>query len=125
MNAVHIIALLAVCQFIMFGVLVGQARTKFGVKAPAVTGHEQFERVFRVQMNTLEQLVCFLPALLIAASYWPQMYVAGIGAVYLLGRWMYWRSYVKTPSTRGLGFVLTLLPTSVLIVAGLVGAVIR
>ena len=70
MNYVHIVALLAILQFIIFGILVGRARAKYGVKAPAMTGNEQFERVVRVQMNTLEQLVCFLPALLMAAAYW-------------------------------------------------------
>jgi glutathione S-transferase len=125
MNIVHIVALLAVCQFIMFGLMVGQAREKFGVKAPAITGHEEFERVFRVQMNTLEQLICFLPALLIAAAYWPQIYVAAAGVVYLIGRFVYARSYVKNPSTRGLGFMLTFFPTVVLILAGLAGAVLR
>ena len=125
MNYVHIIALLAVAQFIVYCMLVGQARGKYGIKAPAMTGNEHFERAVRVQMNTLEQLVCFLPALLIAAAYWPQTYVAGAGAVYLVGRTLYRQAYVSNPAKRGLGFLLTFLPTALLVLAGLVGAVTR
>ena len=119
---VHIVALLAIVQFIIFSMLVGAARGKYGIKAPAMTGNEHFERAVRVQMNTLEQLVCFLPALLIAASYWPQTYVAGTGVVYLVGRTLYRQAYVTNPGKRALGFVLTFLPTVVLVLAGLAGA---
>ena len=119
---VHIVALLAIVQFIIFSMLVGAARGKYGIKAPAMTGNEHFERAVRVQMNTLEQLVCFLPALLIAAVYWSQTYVAGAGVVYLVGRTLYRQAYVANPAKRGLGFVLTFLPTVVLVLAGLLGA---
>lgn len=125
MNYVNLIALLAIIQFIVFGMLVGQARGKYGIKAPAMTGNEHFERAVRVQMNTLEQLVCFVPALLIAAVYWPEAYVAAAGVVYLVGRTLYRQAYVADPAKRGLGFLLTFLPTALLILAGLVGALIR
>ena len=125
MNYVHTIALLAIAQFIVFSMLVGAARGKYGIKAPAMTGNEHFERAVRVQMNTLEQLVCFVPALLIAAMYWPQAYVAGAGVVYLVGRVLYRQAYVADPAKRGLGFASTFLPTTVLLAAGLVGAVMR
>ena len=124
MNYVHIVALLAIVQFIVFSMLVGAARGKYGIKAPAMTGNEHFERAVRVQMNTLEQLVCFVPALLIAAVYWPQPYVAGAGVVYLVGRTLYRQAYVTDPGKRGLGFLLTFLPTTLLVLAGLVGAVL-
>ncbi len=125
MNYLHIVAILAVAQFFFFGVLVGRARGKYGVKAPAVSGAEGFDRAFRVQMNTLEQLVAFLPALFIAGLHWPNGWLAAIGAVYLIGRLVYWRSYVADPSRRGLGFVLTVLPTFALLGAGLVGALMH
>ena len=125
MNYVHIVALLAIIQFIIFGIFVGQARGKYGIKAPAMTGNEHFERAARVHMNTLEQLVCFLPALLVAAVYWPQTYVAAMGVVYLVGRTLYRQAYVADPAKRGLGFLLTFLPTTLLVLAGLVGAVMR
>jgi glutathione S-transferase len=123
MNYVDLVALLAVAQLVFFSVLVGRARGRYGVKAPAVTGHELFERAYRVQMNTLELLVAFLPALFIAARYWPQEYVAIIGAVYLLGRLVYWRSYTRAPASRGLGFILSILPVLALLLAALVGVV--
>ena len=71
MNWVDAVAIVAILQYLMFGSLVGQARGKFGVKAPAVSGNENFERIYRVQMNTLELLVVFLPALYASARYWP------------------------------------------------------
>ena len=125
MNYVYIVALLAVVQMIVFGILVGAARGKYGVAAPAMTGNEHFERAVRVHMNTLEQLICFLPALLIAAVYWPPVYVAAVGSVYLLGRVLFRQAYVADPAKRGLGFMLTFFPTTLLALAGLVGAVMR
>lgn len=123
MNYVDLVALLAVAQLLFFAVLVGAARGRYGVKAPAVSGHELFERAYRVQMNTLELMVAFLPALFIAAKYWPPPYVAGVGAVYLIGRIIYWRSYLATPTSRSLGFALSMLPIMALVIGGVVGVV--
>ena len=122
MDYVPLVAVLAIIQFMIFGILVGRAREKYGVKAPAISGNEHFERVFRVQMNTLEQLVCFLPALFLASAYWPQPSVAAAGVVYLVGRELYRRAYVADPATRSMGFLLTVLPTFVLLIASLAGA---
>ena len=123
MNYVHIVAVLAILQFFLFGALVGRARKQYAVKAPATSGHELFERAFRVQMNTLEQLVAFLPALLIAAVYWPNPIIAGIGAVYLVGRFIYRQQYVTDPAKRAAGFLLTVLPTFMLLGGCLIGAI--
>jgi len=109
----------------LFGILVGRARAKYGVKAPAVNGNENFERAFRVQMNTLEQLVAFLPALFIAGQYWSKALVAAIGLIYLIGRFVYWRSYLADPSKRKTGFLLTVIPTFILLASGLIGALIH
>jgi uncharacterized membrane protein YecN with MAPEG domain len=122
---IHIVATLAIIQFFIFGILVGRARAKYGIKAPAISGNEGFERAFRVQMNTLEQLAGFLPALFIAAQYWPPMAVAAIGVVYLLGRIVYRRSYLNDPTKRQLGFLMTVVPTFILLGASLIGAVLR
>lgn len=123
MNYVHLVAVLAVAQFFIFGAMVGRARGLYDVKAPATSGHEMFERAFRVHMNTLEQLIGFLPALLIAGMYWPNAVIAAIGAVYLVGRILYRQSYVKDPAGRGLGFLLSVLPTFTLLAAAGVGAI--
>ena len=123
MSIVHIVAVLAIMQFILFGLLVGKAREQHGVKAPAVHGNEEFERVYRVQMNTLEQLICFLPALFMASAYWSPTLMALIGCVYLAGRFIYSNAYVADPNKRGLGFALTILPTVILLAAALLGAI--
>ena len=123
MNYVDLVAVFAVIQFIFFGILVGRARGQYGVAAPAVTGHEMFERAYRVQMNTLELLVALLPSLYIAASYWPQYYVAVAGLIYLVGRIIYWRSYTANPASRALGFGLSMLPILALLIASLVGII--
>ena len=125
MHYIHLVAALAVLQFFFFGIMVGRARARFGVKAPATTGNEHFERAFRVQMNTLEQLTGFLPALYIAGQFWPPTYVAAVGIVYLVGRFVYWRSYIADPTSRSLGFLLTVSPTFLLLTAGVAGAVLR
>lgn len=123
MNYVDLVAVLAVVQLVFFAVLVGRARGRYGVAAPAVSGHEMFERAYRVQMNTLELMVALLPALFVAAKYWPQAYVAGAGAIYLVGRLLYWRGYTAAPSSRGIGFALSMLPILALLIAALVGIV--
>ena len=125
MHYVELVALLAVVQYLFFGAMVGRARGRYGVKAPAVSGHEGFERAYRVQMNTLELMVALLPALFVAARFWPAAWVAGIGAVYLVGRFIYWRAYVGNPSSRGLGFGLSMLPVLVLLLMALAGAFLR
>jgi uncharacterized membrane protein YecN with MAPEG domain len=122
---VELITVLAVLQFIYFGMLVGRARERFGVKAPAITGNEIFERYFRVQMNTLELLVALLPALWIATVYVAAYWVALLGVVYLIGRFVYLRAYIAEPSKRSLGFSLSSLPILALLLIDLIGAVIR
>ncbi|MCV2360727.1 MAPEG family protein [Paucibacter sp. TC2R-5] len=124
MNAVIFVSLLAVAQYMSLTALVGRARSAYGIKAPAITGHEQFERYYRVQMNTLELLVAYLPALWLAAQFWSPNGMAAIGAVYLLGRTLYARSYIREPDSRGLGFLLSLIPIVVLLVAGLIGVML-
>ena len=125
MHYVEIVTALVVLQYLYFIVLVGRARGRYGVKAPAVAGHEGFERAYCVQMNTLELMVALLPSMLIAARFWPAEWVAGIGAVYLIGRFIYWRAYVGNPSSRGLGFGLSMLPVLVLLLMALAGAFLR
>jgi uncharacterized MAPEG superfamily protein len=124
MEFVAIVTVLALLQYIYFAVLVGQARGKFGVNGPAVTGHPVFERYFRVQMNTLELLVAFLPGLWLFAQYISPLWAAILGAVYIVGRFLYLRAYVADPAKRELGFGLSILPTLVLLLGGLVGAVL-
>lgn len=124
MRFVAIVGLLALLQYIYFGIAVGRARGRYGVQGPAVTGHEIFERYFRVQQNTLELLVAFLPALWLFALYASATWAIVLGAVYLAGRALYYQGYVRDPPKRGLGFALSMLPILVLIVGALVGALL-
>jgi len=118
---VNLVILLALLEFFAFGFLVGKARVTYGVKAPAMSGHEMFERYFRVQYNTLELLIAFVPALWIAASYWNPVWMAAVGAVYLIGRILYLQGYVRDPKTRSIGFGLSMLPILFLVLAALAG----
>jgi len=123
MYYVELVAILVLLQYLLFAMLVGRERVRSKIKAPAVTGSEAFERIYRVQVNTLELMVMLLPGLFIAARFWPAPWVAGIGAVYLLGRLLYWRAYVRDPASRSLGFALSILPVLVLLGLGALGAV--
>lgn len=123
MQYVELIVIIAVIQFLFFGVMTGKARVKYGVKAPATTGEEGFERMYRVQMNTLEMLVIFIPVIFIASNYWSPFLTAGLGLVYIVGRFIYWRAYVTEPKSRGLGFMLSLVPSMLLMALSVVGIV--
>ena len=123
MAYVDIVTVLALLQFIVFGFRVGGARGKYGVKAPAITGNEIFERFFRVQQNTLEQLIVFVPALYLFSRYLNPRWAAALGLVYLIGREIYAATYVKDPAKRSVGYGLTFLPTVILLAGGLIGAV--
>ena len=123
MAYVDIVTALAVLQFLVFGFKVGKARGRYGVKAPAITGNEIFERYFRVQQNTLEQLIVFLPGLYLFSHYFSPPAAAALGVVYLIGREVYAATYVKDPAKREMGYGLTFLPTVILVLGGLIGAV--
>jgi glutathione S-transferase len=123
MPYVHIVTALAVLQFIVFGFRVGVARERYGVKAPATSGNEIFERLFRIQMNTLEHLILLLPGLFLFARYFSPYVAAALGVVYLLGRELYAFTYVRDPTKRSVGYGLTFLPIVILVVGGLYGAV--
>ena len=123
MACVDIVTALALLQFIVFGFKVGRARGRYGIKAPATSGNETFERHFRVQQNTLEQLIVFLPGLYLFSHYYSPLVAAAIGVIYLIGREVYSMTYVKDPAKREVGYGLTFLPTVVLVLGGLFGAV--
>jgi len=113
-----------VLQYILFGTLVAKARQTYSIKAPAVSGNANFERMYRVHMNTLELLVVFFPSAYAAAHYWPQWAVAAAMCVYLAGRFVYWRAYVANPASRTLGFTLSLAPNMVMALGALVPALL-
>ena len=104
--------------------VVGRAREKYAIKAPAVTGHPVFERAYRVQMNTLEQTVLFLPTLWLAATHGFGGLWAGIaGLVWLVGRVWYAAAYLKDPAKRGPGFGVSMLGWIALLIMACIGVV--
>ena len=103
MTLVHIVIALALIEFFVFLMAVGRARGTYQLPAPATSGNEMFERYFRVQMNTIEQLVIFLPSILLFARYVHPLIAAALGLVFVIGRWVYFRSYVKDPQKRSTG----------------------
>jgi uncharacterized MAPEG superfamily protein len=126
MTLVILIIVLALIEYMVFSFQVGMARGKFGIKAPAISGNVIFERYFRVQQNTLEQLVVFIPAIL-AFSWtaenigWPgNTIAAGLGVIWLIGRFIYALSYVRDPASRGIGFAMTMGPSAFMLAGALV-----
>lgn len=119
MEAVALVTLLMLLQFFWFGWQVGTMRGKHGVKAPAMSGHPEFERTFRVQQNTMEQLVLTIPALWLFAHYADPLWAAGFGAVFIIGRFIYKRGYVADPSKRSLGFTIGIIASSALVLGTL------
>lgn len=118
--AASFVACLALLFTFVLTALVGRARGRHGVKAPATTGHPQFERWFRVQQNTIEQLVVFLPALLLFGAFVDSRVGAAIGLAWIAGRAHYAWSYVRDPERRGPGMVVTLLATATLLIGATV-----
>jgi glutathione S-transferase len=124
-HATAIVTCLAVMFYFYTSVQVSRARAMFGIKAPAVTGHPEFERFFRVQMNTLEWMPIFLPGLWLFAIYLSDAYAAAIGLVWIIGRVLYMNGYIKDASKRGPGFGIQLCAAVVLLLGALVGIVMR
>ena len=123
MPLVHIVIGLALVQFLFFCFAVGKARGTYKVAAPATTGNEMFERYFRVQMNTLELLVIFVPSMLLFGQYFGAYIATALGIIYLIGRTIYFMSYVKDPKSRSMGYGLSALPVIILLVGGIIGAI--
>ncbi len=97
---------------------VGKARSRYGIAAPATSGNADFERVFRVQMNTLENAMMFLPALWVFAAFINEVWAAEIGVVWLAARFWYAIAYAKAASRRGPAFGLSMLAITVLTLGG-------
>jgi uncharacterized membrane protein YecN with MAPEG domain len=122
MELVAIVIVLALMEFVAFGMLVGRARGRYGVKAPAISGHEVFDRYFRVHYNTMEVLTVFVPSIWLFGLYLDPRWAAGLGAIYLVGRIVYFRGYIADPAGRGKGFGMSMLPVLALLIGALIGA---
>jgi uncharacterized membrane protein YecN with MAPEG domain len=122
MALVHLVIGLALIEFFLFALAVARARTTYHVPAPATAGNEVFERYFRVQMNTLEQLMVFIPGMLLFGHYVSAWLAAALGLMFILGRALYFFGYVKSAPGRHRGFLLSVIPNAVLLIGGVLGA---
>ena len=125
MELVAVVIALALIEYAIFSMLVGKARGTYGIDAPAISGLPTFERYYRVNQNTLEALISFIPGMVLFAYYVSADVAAGLGALFLIGRVLYLRAYVADPKSRTLGFVLGYIPTQILVIGGLIGAAMK
>jgi len=116
-----IVTILAMLLFTWMGIRVGRMRGKHGIKAPAMTGHPEFERAVRVHMNTLEGLAVFLPALWLTTIYLDARIAAALGAIWIVGRVVYMQGYMREADKRGLGFGIAGIVNIVLILTSIAG----
>jgi glutathione S-transferase len=119
----EIAMVLALLIYVWTALRVGAARGKYHVPAPAMDGPPEFLRTFRVQMNTLEQLALFLPALWLFATGWSDIYAAVLGVIWCVGRVLFALGYYAAPEKRDVGFGITFLTSIVLLLGGLAGTV--
>ncbi|WP_159783191.1 MAPEG family protein [Sodalinema gerasimenkoae] len=117
-------ALVTVAALILYFVVtlnVGRARFKYKVSPPATSGNPDFERVFRVQQNTVEQIVLFIPALWVFSLFVSQIWGAALGAVWVIGRILFAWGYYQAPEKRAAGFGISSLVTIALLLGSLIG----
>lgn len=120
-----IITILSVLLYLYIGSRVSAARREFGVKAPAVSGHPDFERVFRAQMNTLEWMPVFLPLLWLTAVYLNDIAAAAGGVIWMVGRAMYSAGYAEAAAKRSRGFLVQGIACLLLLIGAIAGVAMR
>ena len=120
-----LVTCLALLFYFVTSARVARARIKYGVKLPAISGNEDFERVFRVQMNTLEWLPIFLPSLWLFAIYRGDAIAAIIGFVWIVGRIVYMIGYTQSVPRRSPGFFIQALAVAVLLFGSIIAIVWR
>ena len=118
-----LVTLAALLFYFWTGLMVGNARRKYNVPAPATTGNTDFERVFRVQMNTLEWLPMFLVSLWLFVYYWSDLLGAVIGAIWIVGRYMYAHGYMIAAQQRSMGFMIQAPSVLILFLGAAFGAI--
>ena len=120
-----LVTLLTVLLMFVTSVIVGKARVKYQIMAPATSGHEMFDRAYRVQMNTLEAAVMMLPSLWIYAIFNGETGAFAMGVIWLIGRAWYAQSYLTNPVRRGTGFGIAFVALAGLWFGALVGLALR
>lgn len=122
MDILQLVSLLALMLYFILTFKVGLARGRFGIQAPATTGNADFERYYRVQMNTLEHIVILLPAMWSFAYTWAAPNLgAAFGGLWIVGRIIYAVTYYKDAKKRSPGFFIALFATLILIIGAFIG----
>jgi len=116
-----LVVLLNVLVLFASGLVVARARGRHGIKAPATTGHPDFERAFRVQMNTLEHTVVFLPTLWLAATWGNPTWAGILGLVWIAARVWYIPAYLRDASARHSPFMLSMIAWGLLLLLAIWG----
>lgn len=116
---VAIVTLVSLLVYVWMILRIPGARRRTGIDAPAMSGHPELERHLRIQANTVEWLVIYLPSLWLFALYWNDLAAAGLGVVWVLGRIVYALGYAADPKKRELGFIIQALATAVLLFGAL------
>ena len=114
-----LVSLLAILFYFFTSTRVARARVKYKIAPPAIAGHPDFERVFRVQMNTLEWLPIFLPSLWLFSIYVSDLWAAVCGVVWIAGRIVYMLGYEKAADKRHIGFLIQSTACTVLLFGSL------
>ncbi len=119
-----IITVIALLVYFLTTINVGRARSKYQVVPPATSGDPNFERALRVQQNTLEQMIFFLPLLWLFCFYINPMWGSGIGAFWIIGRILYALGYYQAAEKRMIGFAISSLSSLALLMGSLVGMIL-
>ena len=125
MELVYLVILIALVEYAVFIGLVGAGRGKYGVEAPAMTGNAEWERLLRVQQNTAEQLLLFIPGILGFALFVSPAWAAGLGCVFVVGRIVYFVGYRQAAGKRAVGVLMSIPINLILVLGALVGLLIN
>ncbi|MEA5517391.1 MAPEG family protein [Limnoraphis robusta] len=118
-----LVTVIALLVYFVLTLNVGRARAKYKIMPPQMSGDPNFERVVRVQQNTLEQLVLFLPALWLFSEFISPTWGASLGAIWIIGRIVYAWGYYQAAEKRRLGFAIASLSLLTLLGGSLVGII--
>jgi glutathione S-transferase len=119
------VTILAALICLWTAILVSRTRSRHNVIAPAMSGAPEVERALRVQGNTVEQVVIFLPLLWVAALYFHAIgwLVPALGLLWCIGRVIFAIGYMAEAKKRGPGFGISVLSSLALAILGLIGVV--
>lgn len=119
-----LVTVLGLLMYFVVTINVGRARVKYNIIPPQMNGDPNFDRVIRVQQNTLEQLILFIPSLWLFSIFISPVWGAGIGTIWVIGRILYAWGYYQEAKKRTLGFGISSLATITLLLGSLVGIIL-